>query len=187
MYRPENSFQIQQQQLPPSVQILNPRAETNAGAAAWQPAPVQSYRIPTNNHSLYSVPQPEIQERKSIDLKDIQLPRGVYQVPVEQKKVCNSFKIENGINEFYGAEQPSVYDRAIYANKGSRLKQYGDVFRGDLIIKPRQGDLWQVAANPATDLNMGVLNILGGDYNENQTKLSNLMQELRSAPNGVHY
>ena len=182
-----DNYQRQQPQLPRSVQVLNPRFEVPSGVHL----PTMRYSAPEahtslgypiqQGNSLYNVPQPEIQQRQAIELKNIELPRGVYQVPVENKEIGNSFKISNGINDFYGIEQPSVYDRTILSNKQSRLRQFGDPLRGDLPIKPRGGDLWQISASPATDLQRGAINILAGDYNEQQSSLDDLIRSSSGA------
>ena len=52
-------------------------------------------------------------------------------------------------------KQPIVYDRFIYANRHSRLRETGDPFRGDLPIVPHSGNWFVPSVHPNIDLHAG--------------------------------
>lgn len=78
--------------------------------------------------------------------------------------------------------QPVVYDRFIYANSRSRLKQGSDWIRGDLPIVPVlpeanvNSQVWmRPSVTPHIDLNPGAMNVLGGFDNTTNNQLRALM------------
>ncbi|ABF82137.1 hypothetical protein MIV107R [Invertebrate iridescent virus 3] len=73
------------------------------------------------------------------------------------------------------ASQPIVYDRFIYANKKSRLRQHGDPIRGDLPIIPHNSDWFRPSVTPHLDLKEGALQAIGGFDNGTNNQLSALM------------
>jgi hypothetical protein len=78
----------------------------------------------------------------------------------------------------------TTYDRFIFSNAKSRQYGQGDWIRGDLPIAPvppnsdPASNVWfRPAARPATDLNQGALNVLGGYDNESSKALQTLVGE----------
>jgi hypothetical protein len=55
-----------------------------------------------------------------------------------------------------------VYDRYVFANRTSRLRQYGDPIRGDIPIEPSKLNYFRPSANPQFDLQEGALNVIAG-------------------------
>jgi len=79
--------------------------------------------------------------------------------------------------------QPVVYDRFIYANSRSRLKQGSDWIRGDIPIVPilpeanPNSPVWmRPSVTPHIDLNPGAMNVMGGYDNTTNNQLRSLMQ-----------
>lgn len=72
-------------------------------------------------------------------------------------------------------KQPIVYNRYMYANRSSRLRGAGDPIRGDLPIVPASGNWFTPNVHPNIDLQAGALNVMGGMYNENSNRLSDLI------------
>ena len=72
-------------------------------------------------------------------------------------------------------QQPVMYDRFMYANQKSRLRQHSDHFRGDLAIAPNKGGWFNVSVNPNIDLNSGALAVMGGVDNSTANKTAGLM------------
>jgi hypothetical protein len=71
-----------------------------------------------------------------------------------------------------------IYDRQIYANKGSRLRGSGCPIRGDIPIKPHNTGWFQVSAVPHIDLHQGAMNVLAGVNNETSNQMSLLLNEV---------
>jgi hypothetical protein len=71
----------------------------------------------------------------------------------------------------FGAEQPIVYDRLIFANKKSRLNGLGDPIRGDLPVVPIAGDWFRPSVQPNIDLREGALNVIAGADNSTANEL----------------
>jgi Family of unknown function (DUF5850) len=72
-------------------------------------------------------------------------------------------------------KQPIIYDRFMYANRKSRLRNLGDPIRGDLPIVPLSGNWFTPSVHPNLDLQAGALNVLGGVNNETNHQLANLI------------
>lgn len=81
-----------------------------------------------------------------------------------------------------------IYDRQIYANKGSRLRGGGCPIRGDIPIKPQATGWFQVSATPHIDLHQGAMNVLAGVDNETSKSMVSLLNETSSTDTvgGVH-
>lgn len=71
--------------------------------------------------------------------------------------------------------QPVTYDRFMFSNKRSRLREHGDPIRGDLPIIPHNSDWFRPSVQPHIDLKEGALQVLGGFDNETNNQLSMLM------------
>jgi hypothetical protein len=69
---------------------------------------------------------------------------------------------------------PVVYDRYIYANRSSRLRQHGDPIRGDLAIVPCKQGWFNVYPNLNIDLQEGAMNVLAG-ANEASASINELI------------
>lgn len=78
------------------------------------------------------------------------------------------------VNAVGNVEQPIVYDRYIYANQKSKLRQHGDMIRGDLAIVPDGGNWFSVHPHPNIDLHEGAMNVMGGVCNGTAQDLANL-------------
>ena len=61
-----------------------------------------------------------------------------------------------------------IYERNISSISKSRTRGQGDMIRGDLLIAPCNSGWFQVAANPAADLQQGAMHVLGGLGSENE-------------------
>lgn len=72
-------------------------------------------------------------------------------------------------------KQPIVYDRYMYANRGSRLRAAGDPIRGDLPIVPASGNWFTPSVHPNVDLQAGAMNVMGGVSNDNSNRLADLI------------
>ena len=59
---------------------------------------------------------------------------------------------------------PVIYDRMIFANKKHRTYAQSDFIRGDLAITPCNTGWFQVPADPATQLNAGAMQMMGGAF-----------------------
>jgi hypothetical protein len=79
------------------------------------------------------------------------------------------------INALGETIQPVVYDRYIFANRHSRLRSQGDPIRGDLPIVPCNNGWFNVSVNPATDLQTGAMNVMGGVSNSVSNNTSQLV------------
>lgn len=71
--------------------------------------------------------------------------------------------------------QPIVYDRFMFSNKRSRLREHGDPIRGDLPIIPHNSDWFRPSVQPHIDLKEGAMQVMGGFDNETNNQLSLLM------------
>lgn len=71
--------------------------------------------------------------------------------------------------------QPITYDRFMFANKKSRLRERGDPIRGDLPIIPHNSDWFRPSVQPHIDLKEGAMQVMGGFDNETNNQLSLLM------------
>lgn len=72
-------------------------------------------------------------------------------------------------------EQAIVYDRLMFSNQRSRLRNQGDQIRGDLAIVPCTGNWFTVSVNPNIDLSQGALNVMGGYDNQSSQALAKLV------------
>lgn len=72
-------------------------------------------------------------------------------------------------------KQPIIYDRYLYANRQSRLRNLGDPIRGDLPIVPASGNWFTPSVHPNIDLQAGAINVLAGVNNETNHQLANLI------------
>lgn len=72
-------------------------------------------------------------------------------------------------------QQPVMYDRFMYANQRSRLREHGDPIRGDLPIAPLSGGWFVPAVNVNTDLRDGALSVMGGIDNGTSRSTAGLM------------
>lgn len=72
-------------------------------------------------------------------------------------------------------QQPVMYDRFMYANQRSRLREQGDPIRGDLPIAPLSGGWFTPSVNPNVDLRDGALAVMGGINNNTQQQTTALM------------
>jgi hypothetical protein len=72
-------------------------------------------------------------------------------------------------------KQPIIYDRFMYANRKSRLRNLGDAIRGDLPIVPLSGNWFTPNVHPNLDLQAGAMNVLAGVNNETNHQLANLI------------
>lgn len=74
-----------------------------------------------------------------------------------------------------GQLQPIIYDRAVYANKLSRLNTLGDPIRGDLPIAPLVNNGWFApAVTPHIDLREGAMTVMGGRHNDTTNELGRM-------------
>lgn len=71
--------------------------------------------------------------------------------------------------------QPVTYDRFMFSNKRSRLREHGDPIRGDLPIIPHNSDWFRPSVQPHIDLKEGAMQVMGGFDNETNNQLSLLM------------
>jgi hypothetical protein len=71
--------------------------------------------------------------------------------------------------------QPVTYDRFMFSNKKSRLREHGDPIRGDLPIIPHNSDWFRPSVQPHIDLKEGAMQVMGGFDNETNNQLSLLM------------
>ena len=71
--------------------------------------------------------------------------------------------------------QPVTYDRFMFANKRSRLREHGDPIRGDLPIIPHNSDWFRPSVQPHIDLKQGAMQVMGGFANDMNNELSQLM------------
>jgi hypothetical protein len=71
--------------------------------------------------------------------------------------------------------QPVTYDRFMFSNKRSRLREQGDPIRGDLPIIPHNSDWFRPSVQPHIDLKEGAMQVMGGFDNETNNQLSLLM------------
>lgn len=71
--------------------------------------------------------------------------------------------------------QPIIYDRFMFSNKRSRLREQGDPIRGDLPIIPHNSDWFRPSVQPHIDLKEGAMQVMGGFDNETNNQLSLLM------------
>jgi len=71
--------------------------------------------------------------------------------------------------------QPVTYDRFMFSNKKSRLREHGDPIRGDLPIIPHNSDWFRPSVQPHIDLKEGAMQVMGGFDNDTNNQLSMLM------------
>lgn len=71
--------------------------------------------------------------------------------------------------------QPVTYDRFMFSNKKSRLREHGDPIRGDLPIIPHNSDWFRPSVQPHLDLKQGAMQVLGGFNNDTSNQLAQLM------------
>jgi len=71
--------------------------------------------------------------------------------------------------------QPVTYDRFMFSNKRSRLREHGDPIRGDLPIIPHNSDWFRPSVQPHIDLKEGAMQVMGGFDNDTNNQLSTLM------------
>jgi hypothetical protein len=71
--------------------------------------------------------------------------------------------------------QPVTYDRFMFSNKRSRLREHGDPIRGDLPIVPHNSDWFRPSVQPHIDLKEGAMQVMGGFDNDTNNQLSMLM------------
>jgi len=71
--------------------------------------------------------------------------------------------------------QPVTYDRFMFSNKRSRLREHGDPIRGDLPIIPHNSDWFRPSVQPHIDLKEGAMQVMGGFDNDTNNQLSMLM------------
>lgn len=71
--------------------------------------------------------------------------------------------------------QPITYDRFMFSNKKSRLREHGDPIRGDLPIIPHNSDWFRPSVQPHIDLKEGAMQVMGGFDNDTNNQLSLLM------------
>ena len=71
--------------------------------------------------------------------------------------------------------QPVTYDRFMFSNKRSRLREHGDPIRGDLPIIPHNSDWFRPSVQPHIDLKEGAMQVMGGFDNDTNNQLSLLM------------
>lgn len=71
--------------------------------------------------------------------------------------------------------QPVTYDRFMFSNKKSRLREHGDPIRGDLPIIPHNSDWFRPSVHPHIDLKEGAMQVMGGFDNDTNNQLSMLM------------
>lgn len=71
--------------------------------------------------------------------------------------------------------QPVTYDRFMFSNKKSRLREHGDPIRGDLPIIPHNSDWFRPSVQPHIDLKEGAMQVMGGFDNDTNNQLSLLM------------
>lgn len=79
------------------------------------------------------------------------------------------------VNQFGESEQPVIMDRYMYANRNSRLRGRGDMFRGDLPIIPAATGWFRPSVIPQVDLQLGAMNVMGGTTNETATALAEMV------------
>ena len=56
--------------------------------------------------------------------------------------------------------QPITYDRFMFSNKKSRLREHGDPIRGDLPIVPHNSDWFRPSVQPHIDLKEGAMQVM---------------------------
>lgn len=83
----------------------------------------------------------------------------------------------DGLSLSTGSEavQPITYDRFMFSNKRSRLREHGDPIRGDLPIVPHNSSWFRPSVQPHIDLKEGAMQVMGGFDNETNNQLSQLM------------
>jgi Family of unknown function (DUF5850) len=74
-----------------------------------------------------------------------------------------------------GVVQPITYDRFMFSNKKSRLREHGDPIRGDLPIAPLASGWFRPSVQPHIDLKEGAMQVMGGFDNDTNNQLSMLM------------
>ena len=73
------------------------------------------------------------------------------------------------------SEQPIVYDRLVYANRQSNLRNQGDPIRGDLPIVPCAAEWFRPSVRPNIDLQQGALSVMAGPNNESNIAMAQLI------------
>ena len=90
------------------------------------------------------------------------------------------------INSSGDVSQPVMYDRYVFANAKSRLRQHGCPFRGDLAIVPCGKDWFSVHPTPSLDLMGGAMGVMGGVENESSRALGELLHETSGGAYTTH-
>jgi hypothetical protein len=90
------------------------------------------------------------------------------------------------INSSGDVSQPVMYDRLVFANQKSRLRQHGCPFRGDLPIVPCGKDWFSVHPTPSLDLMGGALGVMGGLENETSRAMAELLHETSGGTYTTH-
>ena len=108
----------------------------------------------------------------SENAQDSQYPLVSDMIPVNDMSNINT--VSAGDNDESLSNEPIIYDRVIYSNRNSRLRSQGDPIRGDLPIVPCNADWFKPNVNPSTDLQIGAMNVMGGN-NETSNELMTLI------------
>lgn len=83
-------------------------------------------------------------------------------------------------------QQPVMYDRYIYANQKSRLRESGDPIRGDLPIVPGNLGWFTPSVTPNIDLRDGAMAVLGGEDNSTARSTLALVQAASGGTTGAY-
>lgn len=174
--------------VPPNYQaLLQPRQAGDApiGAFIRYKPPAQSLRADTMGTLISEKP---IIKEGFVDEKDKGGPvfmDGI--VPLEGS--CNANKtITNELGDVI--PQPCIYQNYVYANTKSRLQGDQDHIRGAIPITPEKG-WFRPSVDPAKDLRLGAMFVMGGIDNDTTKELIALKSlstgKLQDVGSGVKY
>lgn len=95
---------------------------------------------------------------------------------LDRKEVINMLPIRDmkskGLSALSnGQANPIIYDRFVYANQRSRLRNLGDPIRGDIPITPNPPGWFRPSVHPNIDLMDGAMTVLGGINNQTSNRL----------------
>lgn len=175
--------------VPPNYQaLLNPRQAGNADVGAFirYKPPAQAMRADSMGTLISE--KPVITEGFKDDAEQSELPGfldGI--VPIEGS--CGPGK--NTTNEFGDiVPQPCLYQNYVYANTKSRLQGDQDHIRGSIPVTPEKG-WFRPPVDPAKDLRLGALFVMGGIDNDTTKELIALKSlstgKLQDVGSGVKY
>lgn len=118
-----------------------------------------------NGYDSSKPPEKELEKPKNPNI-DTEYP--------EDKELLPVVDMSHSVGADGTAEAPIIYERHIFANQKSRLRQHGDPIRGDLAIAPIKYGRFDVSVTPHLDLQSGALYAMGGSDNCNTKALAAL-------------